>query len=132
MRRNWVTGWMTIPYLATVSCAMLASNSSSVLQGIVYDGGSQASSPMPIRGFWTEIKSRLRQNTVSRRILERLDDYQLIEHTYEGRFQTVTMWNRGPNKRRWVVSRPPSPRSLFQHQALGEGFLFPFRLPFLF
>lgn len=112
---------MTIPYLATVSCAMLASNSSSVLQGIVYDGGAQAPSPQPIRGFWTEIKSRLRQNTVSRHILQRLDGYQLIEHTYEGRFQTVTMWNRGPNKRRWVVSSPPVPS--FPHQTSNLGSL---------
>lgn len=107
MGRELCIGWMAIPYLVTVSCAMLASNNSSVLQGIVHDRGAQASSPQPVRGFWTEIKSRLRQNTVSRHILQELDGYQLIEHTYEGRFQTVTVWNRAHNKRRWVVSSPP-------------------------
>lgn len=93
---------MTIPYLATVSCAMLASNSSSVLQGIVYDGGSRAGPERPAPGFWGDIKTRLRKHPVVRRMLHSLDGYELIEHTYEGRFQTVTLWNRGLNKRRWV------------------------------
>ncbi|KAK7989596.1 hypothetical protein PG989_009911 [Apiospora arundinis] len=95
--------WMTIPYLATVSCAMLASNSSSVLQGIVYDGGG--SRAVPVRtapGFWGDIKTKFKKHAFVRHIMRRLNGYELIEHTYEGRFQTVTLWNRGLNKRRWV------------------------------
>ncbi|KAK7908429.1 hypothetical protein PG985_015732 [Apiospora marii] len=95
--------WMTIPYLATVSCAMLASNSSSVLQGIVYDGGGSRAGPArPAPGFWGDIKTRLKKRSLVRRMLHSLNGYELIEHTYEGRFQTVTLWNRGLNKRRWV------------------------------
>ncbi|KAK8139014.1 hypothetical protein PG984_002394 [Apiospora sp. TS-2023a] len=96
--------WMTIPYLATVSCAMLASNSSSVLQGIVYDGGggSHAGPTRPAPGFWGDIKTRLKKHPFVRRMLDGLNGYELVEHTYEGRFQTVTLWNRGLNKRRWV------------------------------
>ncbi|KAK8050435.1 hypothetical protein PG994_012165 [Apiospora phragmitis] len=95
--------WMTIPYLATVSCAMLASNSSSVLQGIVYDGGNSRAGPVrPAPGFWGDIKIRLKKHTFVRRMTHSLRGYELIEHTYEGRFQTVTLWNRGLNKRRWV------------------------------
>ncbi|KAK8055323.1 hypothetical protein PG993_000550 [Apiospora rasikravindrae] len=94
--------WMTIPYLATVSCAMLASNSSSVLQGIVYGGGSRAGPTKPAPGFWSDIKARLKRHAVVRRMVDGLNGYELIEHTYEGRFQTVTLWNRGLNKRRWV------------------------------
>ncbi|KAK7965170.1 hypothetical protein PG996_000473 [Apiospora saccharicola] len=96
--------WMTIPYLATVSCAMLASNSSSVLQGIVYDGGgsSRAGPTRPAPGFWGDIKTRLKKHPFVRRMLDGLNGYELVEHTYEGRFQTVTLWNRGLNKRRWV------------------------------
>lgn len=95
---------MTIPYLATVSCAMLASNSSSVLQGIVYDGGgaSRAGATGTAPGFWGDIKIRLKKHPIIRRMLNGLNGYELIEHTYEGRFQTVTLWNRGLNKRRWV------------------------------
>ncbi|KAK6841542.1 hypothetical protein PG987_002402 [Apiospora arundinis] len=95
--------WMTIPYLATVSCAMLASNSSSVLQGIVYDGGGPRAVPVRTApGFWGDIKTRFKKHTFVRHIMRRLNGYELIEHTYEGRFQTVTLWNRGLNKRRWV------------------------------
>ncbi|KAK7951198.1 uncharacterized protein PG986_006926 [Apiospora aurea] len=94
--------WMTIPYLATISCAMLASNSSSVLQGIVYDGGFRAGPTRPAPGFWCDIKTRLKKHAVVRRMIDGLNGYELIEHTYEGRFQTVMLWNRGLNKRRWV------------------------------
>ncbi|KAK8026784.1 hypothetical protein PG991_003840 [Apiospora marii] len=85
------------------SCAMLASNSSSVLQGIVYDGGGSRAGPArPAPGFWGDIKTRLKKRSLVRRMLHSLNGYELIEHTYEGRFQTVTLWNRGLNKRRWV------------------------------
>lgn len=96
------TWWMTIPYLAIVSCAMLSSNSPSALQGIVYDGGDYAAREKHELSFWDQLKDKIKSLPLGKVIGGHFGGYSLIEHTYEGRFQTVTMWNRGPNKRRWV------------------------------
>lgn len=93
---------MTIPYLAIVSCAMLSSNSPSALQGIVYDGGDYAAREKHELSFWDQLKDKIKSLPLGKVIGGHFGGYSLIEHTYEGRFQTVTMWNRGPNKRRWV------------------------------
>lgn len=95
-------GWMTIPYLAIVSCAMLASNSPSALSGIVYDGGSSASKKKFDMSFWDQLKEKAKSHSLVRAFIKRMHGYELIEHTYEGQFRTVPIWNRGPNKRRWV------------------------------
>ncbi|KAI1870150.1 hypothetical protein JX265_006320 [Neoarthrinium moseri] len=94
--------WMTIPYLAIMACAMLASNSPSALQGLVYDGGTRASREKHELSFWDQLKIKLKSHRFAKALISRARGYELIEHTYEGNFQTVTMWNRGPNKRRWV------------------------------
>ncbi|ORY60227.1 uncharacterized protein BCR38DRAFT_412408 [Pseudomassariella vexata] len=94
--------WMTIPYLAIISCAMLAANSPSALQGIVYDGGASAARDHVELSFWDQLKMKIKTYKPMKILLENLDGYQLIEATSEGQFKTVTLWNRGPNKRRWV------------------------------
>jgi hypothetical protein len=93
---------MTIPYLAIVSCAMLASNSPSALSGIIYDGGSQAAQEKFEMSFWDQVKEKAKSHMFFRAFIRRLRGYEIVEHTYEGQFRTVPMWNRGPNKRRWV------------------------------
>jgi hypothetical protein len=99
---------MTIPYLAVISCAMLSSNSPNALRGMVYDGGELAARDEYELSFWDQLKVKFKRHPVGKAIVKRLYGYSLIEHTYEGQFQTVTMWNRGPNKRRWI------------HEAIGE------------
>ncbi|KAI4594568.1 hypothetical protein KJ359_007656 [Pestalotiopsis sp. 9143b] len=96
------TWWMTIPYLAIVACAMLSSNSASALQGIVYDGGDRAAREKHELSFWDQLKDKIKSLPLGKILSGHMGGYSLIEHTYEGHFQTVTMWNRGPNKRRWV------------------------------
>lgn len=93
---------MTIPYLAIVACAMLSSNSASALQGIVYDGGDRAAREKHELSFWDQLKDKIKSLPLGKILSGHMGGYSLIEHTYEGHFQTVTMWNRGPNKRRWV------------------------------
>lgn len=81
---------------------MLSSNSPSTLQGIVYDGGVRAAREEHDMSFWDQLKSKVKSHPIGKIVSKRLNGYSLIEHTYEGQFQTVPMWNRGPNKRRWV------------------------------
>ncbi|KAH8675939.1 hypothetical protein BX600DRAFT_494355 [Xylariales sp. PMI_506] len=95
--------WMTIPYLAIISCAMLASNSPSALQGIVYDGGDEASVQKTPNNFSDLIRAKVKRSPYFHALKRFFKGYELVEHTYEGRFQTVTLWNRGLNKRRWVI-----------------------------
>jgi hypothetical protein len=94
---------MTIPYLAIVSCAMLASNSPSALQGIVYDGGDYAARDKFEPSFWDQVKAKVKTNPLFATLAKQLDGYELLEHASEGHFQTVSLWNRGTNKRRWVI-----------------------------
>lgn len=61
IRRNQLTpqlGWMTVPHLAIVSCAMLASPDPSALREVVWDGGAIASWEKSERGSWDSIKSK--------------------------------------------------------------------------
>jgi hypothetical protein len=94
--------WMTIPYLAIISCAMLASNSTSTLQGIVFDGGYCAEGDRFEVSAWDEVRDRIESTGPIRAFLRRLNGYEMIESVHDGQFKTATMWNRGPNKRQWV------------------------------
>lgn len=94
---------MTVPHLAIIASAMLAAASPSALQGIVWDGGAAAASRDKFEGgFWDSVKSRMQEYAILRWLLERIRGYEIIENTYDGQFRTVSLWNRGPNKRRWV------------------------------
>ncbi|KAK2614158.1 hypothetical protein N8I77_001009 [Diaporthe amygdali] len=94
--------WMTVPHLAIVSCAMLASPSPSALQGIVWDGGAIASRERSERGSWDLMKTKVESYAAGRWIANKTGRYQLLNSMYDGQFKTVTLWNRGPNKKRWV------------------------------
>lgn len=93
---------MTVPNLAIVSCAMLASPNPSALQGIVWDGGAIASREKSERSSWDSMKSKAEGSPIGRWILKQTGRYQLIHSMYDGQFKTVTLWSRGPNKKRWV------------------------------
>lgn len=85
-----------------VSCALLASPNSSALQGIVWDGGAIASRERSERGTWDSVKSKAEKFAIGRWIFKKTGSYKLTESTYDGQFKTVTLWSRGPNKKRWV------------------------------
>lgn len=93
---------MTVPSLAVVACALLASPSSSALQGIVWDGGAIASRERPERGSWDSMKSKIEKFATGRWIIKKTERFKLTEPMYDGQFKTVTLWSRGPNKKRWV------------------------------
>lgn len=95
-------GYMTVPHLAIVSSAMLAAASPDTLQGIIWDGGATASRDKFAKGFWDTIRSHVREYRLGKWLLRKARGYELMETTYNGRFKTVSLWNRGPNKRRWV------------------------------
>ncbi|KAI0135030.1 hypothetical protein F4814DRAFT_443858 [Daldinia grandis] len=94
--------WMVIPYLAIISCAMLASNSPSTLDGIVYDGGIET----PIDNYepssWARHLKKIKSYKGISFVIERIEGYNPIETAFEGRFRTVKLWKRGLNKREWV------------------------------
>ncbi|KAI2619259.1 hypothetical protein GGR54DRAFT_136196 [Hypoxylon sp. NC1633] len=94
--------WMVIPYLAIISCAMLASNSPSALDGIVYDGGSTASDDDYDPSFWKQQLRKFKTYKWIGFLLRQLEGYNPIETAFEGRFRTVKLWKRGLNKREWV------------------------------
>lgn len=91
-----------MPHLAIVSCAMLASPNPSALQGIVWDGGAIASREKSERGSWDSMKSKAERFAIGRWILKKTGRYKPIHPMYDGQFKTVTLWSRGPNKKRWV------------------------------
>lgn len=44
----------------------------------------------------------MEEYTPSRWLLNRIRSHELLQSTFEGNFETASLWNRGPNKRRWV------------------------------
>ncbi|KAI1103924.1 hypothetical protein F4804DRAFT_213221 [Jackrogersella minutella] len=94
--------WMVIPYLAIISCAMLASNNPSTLDGIVYDGGTTA--PIDEYGvsFWKQNLKKAKKYNGLGFIIRQVEGYNPVETAFEGRFRTVKLWKRGLNKREWV------------------------------
>lgn len=96
------SGYMTVPYLAIISCAMLASGSPTALQGMVWDGGEALKSPKPVKSFRHSIRTKMEEHSVFRWLLNKVRGYELLKSTFEGNFETASLWNRGPNKRRWV------------------------------
>ncbi|KAI1763195.1 hypothetical protein GGR53DRAFT_377129 [Hypoxylon sp. FL1150] len=94
--------WMVIPYLAIISCAMLASNSPSTLDGIVYDGGVITPKDHFKPSIWAQYRRKLRSYRGIGPIIRQLEEYNPIETAFEGGFRTVKLWKRGLNKREWV------------------------------
>lgn len=91
-----------MPHLAIIASAMLAAESPSTLQDIVWDGGSAASRDRFENGFWDSVKNKMQEYSLLKWLLGKVRGYEVIENTYDGQFKTVSLWNRGPNKRRWV------------------------------
>ncbi|KAI1383585.1 uncharacterized protein F4822DRAFT_82104 [Hypoxylon trugodes] len=94
--------WMVIPYLAIISCAMLASNSPSTLDGIVYDGGTTALEDEYGVSFWGGYVKKIKTYKGIGTMIKQLEGYSPIETAFEGRFKTVKLWKRGLNKREWI------------------------------
>ncbi|KAI1478862.1 hypothetical protein K445DRAFT_23961 [Daldinia sp. EC12] len=94
--------WMVIPYLAIISCAMLASNSPSTLDGIVYDGGTIDLMDEYEPSSWAQYRTKIKSYKGIGFIVKRIEGYNPIETAFEGRFRTVKLWKRGLNKREWV------------------------------
>lgn len=81
---------------------MLASPDPTTLQGIVWDGGAIASREKSERGSWDSMKNKAESFALGRWILKTTERYKITESMYGGQFKTVTLWSRGPNKKRWV------------------------------
>ncbi|KAI1086394.1 hypothetical protein F5B19DRAFT_479425 [Rostrohypoxylon terebratum] len=94
--------WMVIPYLAIISCAMLASNSPSTLDAIVYDGGTTAPADEYTEGICKQYLNKARNFSGIGFVIRQIEGYNPIETVFEGRFRTVKLWKRGLNKREWV------------------------------
>ncbi|KAI8958950.1 hypothetical protein F5Y11DRAFT_362223 [Daldinia sp. FL1419] len=95
--------WMVIPYLAIISGAMLASNSPSTLDAIVYDGGTMALADEYEPSFWAQYLERIRSWEGVGFVVRQIEGYNPIETIFEGGFRTVKLWKRGLNKREWVL-----------------------------
>ncbi|KAI1264980.1 hypothetical protein F5Y18DRAFT_417504 [Xylariaceae sp. FL1019] len=94
--------WMVIPYLAMIACAMLAANSPSVLDAVVY-GGSDIEVPSNYQmSFSSQLQRAKSSSRVLGAIISQVEGYSPVETAFEGRFRTVQLWNRGLNKRQWV------------------------------
>lgn len=97
-----LSGWTTVPFLAMVSCALLACPDPSTLRGIAWDGGAIASREKSERGSWDAIKDKVEGFALGKWVLKATRRYKLTESMYDGQFKMVTLWSRGLNKRRWV------------------------------
>ncbi|RWA05993.1 hypothetical protein EKO27_g9108 [Xylaria grammica] len=85
-----------------MSCAMLAANSPSTLDGIVFDGADTARPDKYETGFLKSHMQKAKKYKPLATIIERLEGYNPVELAFEGRFRTVKLWKRGLNKRQWV------------------------------
>ncbi|KAI0021081.1 hypothetical protein F4780DRAFT_770484 [Xylariomycetidae sp. FL0641] len=94
--------WMVIPYLAIVACAMLAANSPSTLDSIVYDGGKTAMPDKYDINFLADRLQRAKANKPVSWMMKRIEGYNPVETAFEGRFKTVKLWKRGLNKLQWI------------------------------
>ncbi|KAI0863832.1 hypothetical protein F4860DRAFT_511721 [Xylaria cubensis] len=113
--------WMVIPYLAIIACAMLATNSPSTLDGIVYDGANTALPDEYEMSFWsTRIQAAKAYKPVAI-ILWLIEGYNPFETAFEGRFQTVKLWKRGLNKREWVQEAVNDYEDSMTLHRLGKG-----------
>ncbi len=93
---------MVIPYLAIVSCAMLAANSPSALEGIVSDGGSEALRDEYDVSYRAQLIKQAKSHKFVAFLLRQFEGYNPIETAYEGHFRASKLWKRGLNKRQWV------------------------------
>ncbi|KAH8165373.1 hypothetical protein CIB48_g2862 [Xylaria polymorpha] len=94
--------WMVIPYLAIIACAMLAANSPSALDGIVYDGANTALPDKYEASFFSSRIQAVKEYKPFAMVLRLVEGYNPVETAFEGRFRTVKLWKRGLNKRKWV------------------------------
>ncbi|KAI0148212.1 hypothetical protein F4776DRAFT_305474 [Hypoxylon sp. NC0597] len=94
--------WMVIPYLAIISGAMLASNSPSTLNGIVYDSGTTLLKEDYEMSFWKQQIKKAKSYKGIGFAIKKIEGYNPVETPFEGRFRTVKLWKRGLNKREWV------------------------------
>lgn len=93
---------MTVPYLAIISCAMLASGDPTALQGMVWDGAEALTQAKPAYSRRQSLQSKMSEYRASRWFLKKMRGHELLQSTFEGNFETASLWNRGANKRRWV------------------------------
>ncbi|KAI1749445.1 hypothetical protein F4782DRAFT_549731 [Xylaria castorea] len=113
--------WMVIPYLAIIACAMLAANSPSTLDGIVYDGANTA---LPDEYEMSFLATRIQAAKAYKpmaMILRLIEGYNPVETAFEGRFQTVKLWKRGLNKRQWVQEAVNDYEDSMTLHRLGKG-----------
>ncbi|KAI3323356.1 hypothetical protein HD806DRAFT_522560 [Xylariaceae sp. AK1471] len=114
--------WMVIPYLAIVACAMLAANSPSTLDGIVYDGANTALPDQYEASFLSfQIQKAVKTYKPLAMILRQLEGYNPVETAFEGRFRTVKLWKRGLNKRQWVQEAVNDYEASMTVHRLGKG-----------
>ncbi|KAI0425436.1 hypothetical protein F5Y09DRAFT_352274 [Xylaria sp. FL1042] len=115
--------WMVIPYLAIIACAMLAANSPSTLDAIVYDGANSAAPDQYEMSF---LRSRVQKAKECRPIaviLRLMEGYNPVELAFEGRFRTVKLWKRGLNKRQWIQEAVNDYETSMTLHRLGKGIL---------
>lgn len=107
-----VIGWMIIPHLAIISCAMLAASSPSILHGLVSDESTIGTPTGPWRRRLSKVvacnpstsanRDMRSPRHMLRTLINRVADLELLKPEFDGRFETVSLWRRGPNKRLWV------------------------------
>lgn len=81
---------------------MLAANSPSTLDGIVYDGGMTVSKDDYETSFWKQQVRKAKAYKGIGCVIKKIAGYNPIETSFEGPFRTVKLWKRGLNKREWV------------------------------
>jgi hypothetical protein len=113
---------MVIPYLAIIACAMLAANSPSTLDGIVYDGADSTLPDKYEASFFASRIQRAKKYKPLAIILRQIEGYNPIETAFEGRFRTVKLWKRGLNKRQWIQEAVNDyEANTNYYQRLGDG-----------
>lgn len=112
---------MVIPYLAIISCAMLAANSPSTLDGIVHDGTNTAAPDRYEASFLSSHIQRAKAYRPLAMLLRQMEGYNPVEMTCKGRFRTVKLWKRGLNKRQWVQEAVNDYEASMTTNRLGKG-----------
>lgn len=113
--------WTTIPHVALVTCLSLAGNNPSLWQGVAADYDTHLTKQHPVAAVPTEAATTRPSKML---FLDLWRTACASRAKEEDRYTASWVWNRGPNKARWIAQLADEYRSLapLRREVLGPRF----------
>ncbi|KAK1831886.1 hypothetical protein QBC39DRAFT_81494 [Podospora conica] len=117
--------WTTIPHVALVSCLSLAGNNPSLWYGVAADYEAHLTKQVPVSATRPPTGAvATRSSKPTARLFDLLRTAYAPVAKTEDQYRAAWVWNRGPNKARWIAQLTkeyPALRSL-RGEVLGRRF----------